>query len=165
MGKDDVFDSYKTNSKTKSYRSFVGIQLKDSKESSEADDTACNTVLPLPTRNSIYPNFNSISVPLYTPWQKWEFDNNLPVDGVKDVEKWALEVGVLEEEPRSSNPKKRKRKAAGLEPPKYGTSSDTVVMESISDDTSLSDDTEEKPKETVGAGSSSRKGKEKEDNL
>ncbi|KAG0571915.1 hypothetical protein KC19_VG053300, partial [Ceratodon purpureus] len=32
---------------------------------------------------------------LFTPLQKWEFDNGLPVDGVGDVKKWVVEVGLV----------------------------------------------------------------------
>ena len=67
---------------------------------------------------------------LYTPLQRWEYENNLPVDGVEDTEAWAREVGLADARIDHSLPGKRQKKVGPQEPPKY-INSDPLTFEEL----------------------------------
>ncbi|KAG0572371.1 hypothetical protein KC19_VG089600 [Ceratodon purpureus] len=158
-------DNVTTDSSAKNNEASDGLQELAPAGSSEALCNESNTVPKRPREIPMFPDFRSVPVPRFTPLQKWEFLNGLPVDGVEDVEKWAVDVGLLEEDPDSSDPKKKRKTMAGLEPPKYGTSSRTFEIEACLEEETNANDAEEKKDDEVHASTSSRKGKEKEDNL
>ena len=98
---------------------------------------------------------------LYTPLQKWEYDNNLPVDGVSDVKKWAVDVGLADAE--GDQPKKSKKPKTGhiVEPPKYAGSSSRTLLTSPDDLEVPSDD--DQPAKADAEEDRKRKGKGKEE--
>ena len=55
----------------------------------------------------------------YTPLQKWEYLRGYPVDGVTDVQKWAIEVGLAEIDDDESPKAKKLKSNPVIEPPKY----------------------------------------------
>ncbi|KAG0598391.1 hypothetical protein M758_12G068900 [Ceratodon purpureus] len=158
-------DNVTTDSTAKNNEASDGVQELAPPGPSEALRNESNTAPKRPREIPVFPNFRSIPVPRFTPLQKWEFLNGLPVDGVEDVEKWAVDVGLLEEDPDSSDPTKKRKTMGGLEPPKYGTSSRTFEMELSLEEETNANETEEKKEDEVHESTSSRKGKEKEDNL
>ena len=102
--------------------------------------------------------------PTYTPLQRWKFENGLPVDGVSDVQTWAVAVGLARDLANSLNQSKKKMTEVAEEPPKYGNSTFTI--------TELYDDDQKKPSPFEDQENSKdallecrRKGKDKEDNL
>ncbi|KAG0595018.1 hypothetical protein M758_UG131500 [Ceratodon purpureus] len=68
---------------------------------------------------------------LYTPVQKWKYLNNYPVDSVKDVPKWAVEVGLADNIEDAKNSMKSNQIGKSLEPPKYGGTSNRIHLTSV----------------------------------
>ena len=102
--------------------------------------------------------------PTYTPLQRWEFENGLPVSGVSDVETWAAAVGLARDLANSVNPTKKLRTAEVEEPPKYGSSTFTIT-DIPDDEHNMPSPSEEQENEQHSLLERRRKGKEKEDNL
>ena len=111
--------------------------------------------------NSTVQGMTSSKYGLYTPVQKWEYENGLPVDGVKNVKQWALDVGLADDGTDESPLSKKKRKVTLTEPPKYaGTTTRIMISSAEEEDTSPKDKPEgeeEAHKNTICKG----KGKEK----
>ena len=57
---------------------------------------------------------------LYTPLQRWEYEQGYPVDGVEDVRSWAIEVGLADKEDEENQPRKKTKIDSVLDVPKYG---------------------------------------------
>lgn len=95
---------------------------------------------------------------LYTPLQKWEFENGFPVDGVSNVTEWAIEVGLAGGDDDDGPALKRKRI---VEPPKYGGSSGRIMISSAADPESTRNDDVDAKKEADEETDRKGKGKAK----
>lgn len=111
------------------------------------------------SRNAI--NLRTTDAPTYTPLQRWEFENRLPVDGVSDVRTWAVAVGLARDLATSV---KKMRTGVVEEPPKYGNSTFTIT-DIPNDDQSRPSPSEQPENEQHAVLERRRKGKDKEDNL
>ena len=76
----------------------------------------------------------------YTPLQKWEYENNLPVDGVTNVEEWAREVGLADDSDDDESAPKKQRTKMWTVPPKYAGTSFRMMITSADDPKSPSED-------------------------
>lgn len=102
--------------------------------------------------------------PTYTPLQRWQFENGLPVDGVSDVRTWGVAVGLARDLANSVIPSKKMRTGVVEEPPKYGNSTFTIT-DDPKDDHDRPSPSEEQGNEQHALLERRRKGKDKEDNL
>ncbi|KAG0575096.1 hypothetical protein KC19_VG318000 [Ceratodon purpureus] len=101
----------------------------------------------------------------YSPLQKWEYKKGHAVDGVKEVEKWAIDVGLAIEEGGSSNPSKKRRLSNIEEPVKYGQSSTSLLLPKDEDTKKESEDRNKLPNNEDDVDSDiKRKGKKPMDN-
>ena len=99
--------------------------------------------------------------PTYTPLQKWKFENGYPVDGVKDVEAWAIAVGLARDLADSLNPKKKTRTSFLGEQP---NNSRFTIPKTVDKDEEVKTESEAQNNVEDVLPGRSRKGKEKEDN-
>ena len=97
----------------------------------------------------------------YTPLQKWEYENDLAVDGVTDVKRWAIEVGLAAEGEDDAQKAKRVKTNNAIEPPKYGSSGGRIMISSAPDPVGTKDDEKESKPDDDDDGTSARKGKKK----
>ncbi|KAG0596923.1 hypothetical protein M758_UG296000 [Ceratodon purpureus] len=74
----------------------------------------------------------------YPPLQKCEYENGLSVNGVSDVDKWAIEAGLAENMRDLSNDEKKKKVDVYSLPSKFGDTSTT------------NPDLEDNTKDTIG---------------
>ncbi|KAG0597016.1 hypothetical protein M758_UG304500 [Ceratodon purpureus] len=70
---------------------------------------------------------NAVEYNLYTPLQKWEYENGLPVYGVSDVLGWALDVGLAGNDDDEDH---KAKKMKMNEPPKYAGSTCRIMLNS-----------------------------------
>lgn len=83
------------------------------------------------------------NISAYTPLQKWEYQMALPVNGVKNVEKWATDVG-LQKDTEDESVRGRRRKLNDMyDVQKYGESSARNVLEKTGNEDSPKHDESE----------------------
>ncbi|KAG0574655.1 hypothetical protein KC19_VG280400 [Ceratodon purpureus] len=97
------------------------------------------------------------------PLQKWEYDNSYPVDGVTNVDEWAVEVCLADNVVGNGLSSIKKRRVNGMEPPKYGSSSDRIMIPSAEESTTSHSKDEEA--DAAEDEDSKRKGKGKQHSL
>lgn len=97
----------------------------------------------------------------YTQLQKWEFENGLDVDGVTDVKRWAVEVGLAGDGDEDGHTSKRVKRNHVIEPPKYGSSSARIMITSAPDPANPEDEEETTKSQEDEDSTCARKGKKK----